>query len=168
MAAPYTRVHHLPPPYSYLVSGIPSLWIALVVHQLVILWRHLARPDTGVQLMERTADMSTDTRTPTDEDDATDRGGDGPDEEAGQPDAGHDGRGPRPRRRADVDERTAAVRTYLRTAMDAGRDPAKVPIAEVAEGTKIPRSSVYRLLPDALEGVPPEGAGGPARREVER
>jgi hypothetical protein len=50
MAGPYTRTHMLSAPWSYLAAGVPSLWIALIVHQLVILWRHTHdRTGEGVQ-----------------------------------------------------------------------------------------------------------------------
>lgn len=32
-------------PWSYIASGVASAWIALIVHQLVILWRHSPRVD---------------------------------------------------------------------------------------------------------------------------
>jgi len=49
MAAPYTRgvPDALPAPWSYLASGVPSLWIALIVHQFLILWRHAIPPPNG-------------------------------------------------------------------------------------------------------------------------
>src|ERR1700730_6026979 len=151
MAAPYTRLHlnSLPPPFSYLVSGVPSLWIALVVHQLVILWRHLSAPPRligvdGAAAIAPTPDADTRDAAPGTEMDATSNGRVTSSEKPLPPPG-------RPTSRSSrVDGRVDALIKYLQPFVDTGRDPSTVRVGEAAKATGIPRATVYRLLPEAL------------------
>lgn len=171
MAGPYTRTHLLPTPWSYYAAGVPSLWLAFLVHQLVILWRHAQRPEVDMSSAAngygvRSADgqwwwdggqwrpvtppvieaateptVSTDT----------------PPAPSGPPAADMSGQSA-----VDVNvstdkpptdtvpERVAALTAYLRVQADAGRTPADVGVSELSKATGIPRPTVYRLLSDAL------------------
>lgn len=132
-ASPYTRTlvsagDSLPEPWLYLVAVIPSLWIALLIHQLVILWRHSAPPAPPPDTATVGSNHAHDAPAPTGV-------------VSGQSD------GPSTRRNggrsaAPGDGREAVVRALPA----ATRPDGSVNLSELARLTKRPRTTVSRLL----------------------
>jgi hypothetical protein len=172
MAGPYTRTHLLPAPWSYFAAGVPSLWIALIVHQLVILWRHVHRGAVdGVQPDASTSEPVISNYGVRSADGAwwwdggrwcpvpqpapavtTDTGGGAPSAGTGTDTTERPPSGPK----ADTEQvaaRVASIVAFLREQTAAGHDPAKVGVSAIKAATGIPRPSIYRLRASALSAL---------------
>jgi hypothetical protein len=179
MAGPYTRTHLLGAPWSYFAAGVPSLWIAFIVHQLVILWRHVHRPEQTAQVdTEATGRSDVSTESPTS---ASSYGVRSADElwwwdggqwrpvhppaieldtrsEPGSPTADEmvDAPPPKPRtvsiapgESTPVGERQAVLAAFLRGQTAVGRDLADISVSEASRETGIPRPTIVRWLDGA-------------------